>query len=353
MKELFLKEKERFLKDGYIIINDFFNEKEFEPIKREIENETNSLIKRLYSNGLIKTDYSLNDKLSVDMKLIEAEKEYLGTSILLHTEFASRLKRSFGEQLFQNCKLLDLVEVLLDSEEISGHPEWNLRSKTPNNKYFNVPWHQDSAYLEVGAENYKQITVWIPLVDINENNGPLQILPFSNQQNNDTKNNNNNNIIQEPLLNHKLQKILDPNFKDSWYLEIEEKELENYFKDYKSIIKTCSPLSIGSMVLFTNKTIHCSLPNLSNSVRWTIDIRFLNSNDPTGFNPIDQKDIENKMKLRSKNKNKIPIDYSIWSPQSTPILMSNNNNDNILEQKNNDDNLKNYSIEGPWFSRWQ
>ncbi|KAM9974768.1 hypothetical protein ACTFIW_008234 [Dictyostelium discoideum] len=336
MKEIFFKEKEKFLKDGYIILKDFFNENEFEPIKKEIENETNSLIKRLYNSGLIKTDYSLNNKLSVDMKLIEAEKEYIGTSILLHTEFASRLKKSFGEQLFSNSKLLDLVEILLDTKEISGHPEWNLRSKTPNNKYFNVPWHQDAAYLEIGSEDFQQITVWIPLVNINEINGPLQIIP----------NNSNNN---EKLLNHKLQKTLDSNFKDSWYLEIEENEIENYFSnDYKSTIKTCSPLSIGSIVVFTNKTVHCSLPNLSDSVRWTIDIRFLKSNDPTGFNPIDQKDIENKMKLRSKTENQISIDYSIWSPQSTSILMSNSDNDN-----NENDNLKNYSIEGPWFNRWK
>jgi hypothetical protein len=40
-------------------------------------------------------------------------------------------------------------------KDISGHPVWNIRSKTPQTARMTVPWHQDSAYLKDGAEkNY-------------------------------------------------------------------------------------------------------------------------------------------------------------------------------------------------------
>ena len=41
--------------------------------------------------------------------------------------------------LFTNSKLLDLVEAIL-GPDIAGHPEWNVRPKTPSNPLFDVPW---------------------------------------------------------------------------------------------------------------------------------------------------------------------------------------------------------------------
>jgi ectoine hydroxylase-related dioxygenase (phytanoyl-CoA dioxygenase family) len=33
-------------------------------------------------------------------------------------------------------------------------------------------------------------------------------------------------------------------------------------------------LPVGGAVLFTHKTLHASLPNMSNAARWSLDIRF-------------------------------------------------------------------------------
>jgi len=38
--------------------------------------------------------------------------------------------------------MLNLVEQLLGTADIEGHPVWNLRTKTPQNEATNVPWHQ-------------------------------------------------------------------------------------------------------------------------------------------------------------------------------------------------------------------
>jgi len=44
--------------------------------------------------------------------------------------------------VWSNERLLNLVEQLLGSSDIVGHPVWNLRTKTPQNEATNVPWHQ-------------------------------------------------------------------------------------------------------------------------------------------------------------------------------------------------------------------
>ncbi len=53
---------------------------------------------------------------------------------------------------------------------------WNLRSKTPETALTTVPWHQDIAYLCPGAEATPQPTAWIPLLDVNEENGTIKLI---------------------------------------------------------------------------------------------------------------------------------------------------------------------------------
>ena len=89
------------------------------------------------------------------------EKEYPGSNILLHKMnkitkvlsidrismnilFANNmLKHVQGFQdIWTNEKMLNLVEQLLGSPQITGNPVWNLRTKTPKNEPTTVPWHQ-------------------------------------------------------------------------------------------------------------------------------------------------------------------------------------------------------------------
>ncbi|KAF2069536.1 hypothetical protein CYY_009144 [Polysphondylium violaceum] len=320
-------QRKQFESQGYLIKRDFFKDSDIGPVYRDIELEGNKLVHQLYEKGLLTKDYSIDETLDLDTKILLAEKEYKGTTILLHTAFASRLKESFGN-LFSNGRLLDLIETLLGSKEISGHPEWNLRCKTPNNRYFDVPFHQDAAYLEVGAEFFKQITVWIPLVDIVLENGPLQLFPPPI-----------GSVATTPLCKHHLQKNLDPSFKDSWYLEIKETDLPLNSAD----VLTITPLSKGSIVLFPNCAIHKSLPNHSKSIRWTVDLRFMKTSDPSGFYPIDASENETKMKLRSSILPEIPIDYKQWALDNQNILMD------MDDKKDKND----FSIQGPWMNRWK
>jgi len=43
--------------------------------------------------------------------------------------------------LWSNPRMLNLIEQLI-GKDIAGHPVWNMRTKTPNSRAMDVPWHQ-------------------------------------------------------------------------------------------------------------------------------------------------------------------------------------------------------------------
>ena len=84
--------------------------------------------------------------------------------------------------LWSHPRLLSLVSSII-GPEIGGNPVWNLRSKTPETALTTVPWHQDIAYLCPGAEATTQPTAWIPLLDVNEQNGTLKLIRGGHRRN--------------------------------------------------------------------------------------------------------------------------------------------------------------------------
>ena len=174
---------------------------------------------------------------------------------LLDDELKPELANLWGSK-----KLLDMVENWV-GKDISGHPVWNIRSKTPQTARMTVPWHQDSAYLKDGAEKTTQPAAWIPFLDVNKNNGCMQVVPGGHRP--------------ERVLNHKLEKK-DGSVKDSWYLFIEEKDIP------EEKVVTCE-MKAGSVLFLHQLVPHRSLENLSDDVRWSVDLRFQNPKDEAGF----------------------------------------------------------------------
>lgn len=59
---------------------------------------------------------------------------------------------------------------------MAGNPNWNLRTKTPQQAAATVPWHQDNAYSDPSSWPTLMVTGWVPLVDATVQNGCLQML---------------------------------------------------------------------------------------------------------------------------------------------------------------------------------
>jgi ectoine hydroxylase-related dioxygenase (phytanoyl-CoA dioxygenase family) len=110
-----------------------------------------------------------------------------------------------------------------------------------------TPWHQDNGVVTEDADATEMITVWFPLADATVENGCLTVVPGSHRQG---------------LHEHCSGRILERHFHAEEAVPL--------------------PMARGSMLLMTKRTIHNSLPNRSEHVRWSMDLRYHPVGQPTG-----------------------------------------------------------------------
>ncbi len=165
----------------------------------------------------------------------------------------------FGPAVFDMItapRLLDMVEDLI-GPEITSNPIQHVRIKPPEATLDKdeirahvggTDWHQDRAVALEEADETQMVTVWLAITDATVENGCLQVIG------NETE-----------LLPHCPQKqtAIAPGLIDT----TKAKPL---------------PVKSGGAVLFHPMTPHASLPNLSDGIRWSFDLRFNVTGQPTG-----------------------------------------------------------------------
>ena len=150
--------------------------------------------------------------------------------------------------------ILDIVESLI-GPEILAHPQFNIRPKLPNQDTSVVPWHQDLGYLQPDASDTFMVNFWIPLVDATVENGCMEVIAGSHKV---------------PLIDHVLGLGPGRNFKGIVDEELPDGE------------QVQCPVPLGGVLLIQHKTIHRSVPNHSDHIRWSMDIRYSDPRMPTG-----------------------------------------------------------------------
>ena len=78
--------------------------------------------------------------------------------------------------------ILDSLESLLGAE-IAWTGSYVTRLKLPRNEGTVFPWHQDSQYYGQATQHLHVVSLWIPLVDVAEDNGCLYVIPGSHKWN--------------------------------------------------------------------------------------------------------------------------------------------------------------------------
>lgn len=155
-------------------------------------------------------------------------------------------------------KLLDVVESLI-GPEITSNPIQHVRIKPPATDLRDgeirahiaaTDWHQDRAVGLEEADDTDMITCWIAVTDATVENGCLQVQPFKGPQ---------------EILPHcpKLQTAIADEFID------EEGAVP-------------LPVKAGGVVLFHPLVPHSSLVNRTQGIRWSFDLRFNKTGQPTG-----------------------------------------------------------------------
>ncbi|MBI3943824.1 MAG: phytanoyl-CoA dioxygenase family protein [Chloroflexi bacterium] len=238
-------------REGYLVLPHLLNTDDMAGVIASMQAKVNQIAEDLYAHGLIadKYEHSPFEARLADLfaGLTDADFLKYGRS------WRDRLPGYFD--LMSNSKILDAVESLIGSE-IFANPVYNTRPKVPHVAAGAVPWHQDKSYWP-DANSNPVITVWIPLVDANLENGCLHIWPRTHRK--------------RVLSYHR------ETYSGTGYTEIDEKHL-------KKAQAVSLPLEAGGAIFFNDRCLHMSTPNNTRMVRWSVDLRY----QPTDQDPMPQ-----------------------------------------------------------------
>ncbi|MEM7133553.1 MAG: phytanoyl-CoA dioxygenase family protein [Chloroflexota bacterium] len=250
-----------YIQDGYQLIRQAIPSADLEPFQRCIQKQVGIHAQTLMDEG--KAD-SLYEDLPFGQRLAA-----------LHANNELRL-RSWNEPVLQpelhtlihHPNIADALEPYLGSQ-ISFNGDYHLRPKMPESEATAFPLHQDSQYYGKLTQHAHIITVWIPLVDVDETNGCIYIIPGSNH----------------------------------WELIGSARDENQNMRSFEDVEERGTPIplpmKVGDILLFSNMTFHGSKVNRTDRVRWSVDIRYCRTRgtyEPTELEQIGEDFMYEKLK---------------------------------------------------------
>ncbi len=164
-----------------------------------------------------------------------------------------QLARTEGFFRIATCPaVLDVLEALL-GPEITYLWSFQIRCKLPQafagNRLRRLHWHQDAQYFNsatrIPTHRLHIVTVWVPLVDVDERNGCLWVIPGSQR----------------------------------WGLQDGARDHAGNMRSAPDVIERGTPVPLilrrGDLAVFSNLTYHCSEVNRTDTVRWNVDLRYM------------------------------------------------------------------------------
>jgi ectoine hydroxylase-related dioxygenase (phytanoyl-CoA dioxygenase family) len=139
--------------------------------------------------------------------------------------------------------LIDIAEDLLGTPEVSAHGIFNARPKLPDQRWTDTPWHQDSQYYKDAADLHV-VSMWMPLQHVSERNSCLQVVPGMHRG-----------------------RLFDDYLDETGFIGLSP-------EDRKNLTGLSMEMDPGDVLCFPQKTPHRALPNQSDAVRWSMDIRY-------------------------------------------------------------------------------
>ena len=239
-----------FREEGYLLVEDAIDPSVFQRLRAELDDGIDAFARAALAGGRL-----------ADAHAEEPFERRLHLLALQLADPAPMLALGRGKQrtpgMFQiyTCpSLLDIVESVI-GPEVLAHPQFNIRAKRPYQDEGVVPWHQDLGYLQPDAAETFMVNFWIPLVDATRENGCMEVIAGSHRA---------------PLLDHERGMGPAGNFKGV---------IDEQLPDGEHVL---CPVRVGGVLLTQHKTMHRSLPNVSDHIRWSLDLRYSHPELPTG-----------------------------------------------------------------------
>lgn len=255
-------QKSFFNDNGYVVVEDVLDRQSvLDPVRAEYAGVLNGVYQEWREQGLVPPADSFEDQLRLGYSAGCDWFQPLDIS-LPGDRIAADTPMHFGPAVFDmavNPRLLDIVESLI-GPEVTSNPIQHVRIKPPA-KLLDAEevrphvtftdWHQDQGVTHHEADETQMVTVWLAISDATVENGCLQVIPGSHR---------------EPLKTHCPAGI---------QLSIPDSELAR-----DQAVPT--PVRAGGAVIFHPKTAHSSLINQSDGFRWSFDLRYNVTGQPTG-----------------------------------------------------------------------
>lgn len=252
-----------FKEEGYLIVEDVLDQQRvLDPVRAEYAQLLDQLCDKWHAQGRMPSPEGLGfwDKLLLAYKsgcdwFQPFDISLPADEVTLETPF------HFGQSVMDMITapaLLDVVESLI-GPEITSNPIQHIRIKPPaidlradetRGHIAATNWHQDQGVTHESADSTDMITVWIAVSDATRENGCLTVQPRRHR---------------EELLPHcDTGQVGIPN---------------EFLRGSRSIPL---PIKSGSIVIFHPMAPHASLINKSDGFRWSFDVRFNVTGQPTG-----------------------------------------------------------------------
>lgn len=250
--------------NGYLVIEGVLDQKSvIEPVRREYAELLEILYKQWQSEGLVEV---LPGGAGFEDRLLSAYRQrcdwFQPMDISLPGDrIRADTPMHFGPAVFNlitSGKLLDLVEDLI-GPEITSNPIQHVRIKPPSRDLqsdevrahvTSTDWHQDRGVAHAEADATRMITVWCAISDATVENGCLQVIPGGHRDG------------LKPHCPKVQTAIADGHYDETRALPL--------------------PVSSGSVVVLHPLIPHASLENRTDRFRWSFDLRYNRTGEPTG-----------------------------------------------------------------------
>ena len=257
---------DHFLENGFLVIKGLLNKDDLKPVIDEYTVLLDKIIRKWFREGKIKNLYKNQ---SFEERLINISKEvgddfYQPMDISLpQNDIFRNTPMHHGQAMFNlliNAKLLEAVEMFI-GPEIYSNPVQHVRLKVPEQNLDNSDltfragiqqtfWHQDQGVINKEADNSNILTVWIAMTESTPENGCLRVIPQSHKAG---------------LNYHCFSKT--------------QTGIPDHLLKREPLLL---PMEAGDVLFLTKLTEHSSIPNKSNKIRWSFDLRYNPIGESTG-----------------------------------------------------------------------
>ncbi|MDE2821239.1 MAG: phytanoyl-CoA dioxygenase family protein [Chloroflexota bacterium] len=254
--------KELIETQGYVIVEDVLDDAALQAIIEDYHQLLDRMAPQWYAQGLISSAYAdlpFDERLTVILgeakKDVFAHMDIALSNETVHGDAGINASRAVYD-LIRNERLLDKVEEVVGGEILSN-PIQHVRIKPAEAKVAagmvnlttETKWHQDQGVHRPNADDTEILTVWLAITDATIENGCLQVVPYSHLT----------GITEHCPFD---QVLIPPHLLAGEALPV--------------------PIKAGDAIFMHRLTQHSSLVNVSDTLRWSFDLRYQPIGAPTG-----------------------------------------------------------------------